>query len=638
MAKTGRKAVRGACWMASLLLAAGPAFAVGAAEVTLTNQVPSPEGRQAGPQASMSLAGGSDQWAGILDRVDVEQSIRDIYQRFADAARASGDGIRFEISNVTTYRPSQFDEILWLSLFTLPDGLVIQTIPSQRAGALPSEDVVTFRSAWEPAEKTFEGAQELTKAIPLLTAASALDQLAEWNPARLRGVVAASSFDVRVQFAGRNRAYRAMVLWKPLSSDALLFTLVDHVVPGVDLAFSENRPVVTHEEFDSGIGGPELAPRFGCISTFFDLYSNILTVTGFQYHTTGNHSGSLRLGRTCQTTVGCSSYCTPYQAYSNCSDWGSVSNPLYPHYMFYSAAVDSIDGYGAGVASQCGYALGCAVKECFLAICGGGVNFGVSGYGGSIALRAVSSVLGDLSVHQGGNCPGAESADPPCHHCCESANQVITMSLRGGGEPIQLPSAEIPLTRHERSDVMHHGQQVSYLMGEWALVSYTSDEQQGASSAILAQSSPAFSEARAAEVSTTLAAELSTRGAAAGGKQVALMVAVPSHEANSRYIPMPDFKVAAGRPPAGSQRGEVLVRADFSEDHHLQDLRILYDDLGGVSRDLALYIERAISLNAPPDELHRVVVFALLSVGDSLGIESTISYLPKCCCGGEPCI
>jgi hypothetical protein len=636
MRKSSTGKMRGVCGVVLCLLAGTQALAAGAGEVTITNRVGGWEAGEklAGPRSpvrggALSLPAGFDAGA----------SVQGIYKRFIEAAKASGEEIDLAIANVTTHYPNQFADLSWLSLFTLPGDLVIDTVPYQRAGKLPSKTVVSFHSAWREAKSNFEAGEDLLRASPSLSAASALERLAAWDPVRLEGVAALSSFDVEVSFQGKSRGYRAMILWKPLSADTLLFTLVDHVVPGVDLAFSEERSIVRFEEIGARISGgdPQSKILGGCYSTHFDLFNPQLTLARFEGHSTGDHRGELRLGRVCDTTSICESFCTPYAAWSNCAEWGSLSNILVTHRMYANAAISSISGFGAGVSSNCGYALGCAVKQCPLGVCSGGVSFSLSGSGATISMIALSSVLSDLSVSSGGVCPGAQEKEPICK-CCESASAVTVVGVSSGGDQQELPNAGVPLRRLEESSVKHHGQNVRYLMAEWALVSYSPvSGQSGRKARVLGASSDAFSQDQVEGLVDALAADPRTKRRA-GGEQVALLVATPSHEANSRSIPMPDFEVAASRPPAGSGRGTVLVMADFDEDHQLQEFRILHETVGGVSQELATHLERSVSLRPFSSQKHRVVVFALLSVGTTTAAKSTYSYLPKCCCGGEFCI
>jgi hypothetical protein len=114
----------------------------------------------------------------------------------------------------------------------------------------------------------------------------------------------------------------------------------------------------------------------------------MLTTTISVGHSSGGHSGSLRVGRTCRTTNYCSSTCSPYAAFQDCAEFGSISNPLYWHKSSYSVAVSSVEGLNSNP-SQCGYAYGCAVKSCLLGACGGLIR--TPGFGASIQLHVTGA-------------------------------------------------------------------------------------------------------------------------------------------------------------------------------------------------------------------------------------------------------
>ena len=637
--------------MAFWALAAGREAAAATGSVTLTNRTPASAAATLSGENPGALGGIGPESA--LDRADLGAAIRGIYERFAEVTKASGDEIEFAISDVTTYRPGELDEVLWLGLFTLPGGPTIETVPHGTRGRLPSQSVASYRSEWREADSTEGHAQEFLAEVSMLRTSEVLDRLAAWEPARYAGVAALSSLAVTVRFQGGSRSYRALVLWKPLGPEALLFTLVDWVVPGVVVAFNESRPVVGVEGLGEGGGGPEgfnsrdqSVQMRDCFPLFRSLNLPKQVLSGGQGHGSifKKHRSRLEVYVTCNASTECNSQCSSHITRLECVDDGDLVNPLYKHIMFLAEMSDSITGIGPGVQSQCGRAVGCAVKSCLFGVCGANLEFSLSGQGAGLTLAVIGgNHLQDLSVHSGASCAGAVERPGPVNPCTESASSVVVLPVDGGRVTFELPADGIPLRRLEDGDVMHHGQRIRYLMPEWALVSYSAGGEPGSARAVtLGTSGDAFSETQIEELSRTLALGVGTRAGASSGTGTALLVAMPTHEANSRRIPMPDFQVAETRVPAGSGQGKVLVRADFADDFHLQALDFLYDSLGGVSHALALHIEKALSLRPLSDEEHRVVVFALLSVGDSLEPEIVLSSLPSCCCQtdpeGPPCV
>jgi hypothetical protein len=230
-------------------------------------------------------------------------------------------------------------------------------------------------------------------------------------------------------------------------------------------------------------------------------------------------------------------------------------------------------------------------------------------------------------------------ADPIiCNPCSSTVTEVDMLRLDGSG-PVRLPSGVVTLSRLEPSDAMHGGDPVSYLMEEWAVVDFGAPgtaTKSASSARTLRSSLPEFGASLAQTLNGSLPG--ATGGSAGLAGRLAIMVATPPHEANSREIPMPALEIRSDGVPAGVGRGQVAIRADFSEAGVLQGFEVLADTMGGISPQLADHLEQALSLQRRSEKEHRVVAFVVLSVGESLRIESSLAYLPKCCCGGEFCI
>ena len=597
------------------------------------------------PALVASAAERSNHHPGASD-FDPAESVRAIYARFADASRASGHGIRFEIADVTTYRPEQFDELLWFDLFTAPGGWSIETTPYERAEWLPSRESISFASTWRQVDGEPWRRSSFSKTASEMRAIAALAQLAKESPERFSGLDALSRIAVDVTFDHRSRQYDALVLWKRLAGNTVLFTLIDHVVPGIDRAFHEPRTAVPTEQILE-FADPSMAyraqedagrlPTKACLNLQYDQYDPTLWASDSTGHSSGQHQSSLRAARLCQLS-NCRSTCTPYQAGQSCADLGSISNPLYWHKKSTSIRVSSINGIGTN-SSECGYAFGCAVRSCLLGWCSG-ASFGAQGYGAKLTISATSSVVSDMSLSKGGFCQAGETIDPPNDDdggpgCNGLIGEIATVSLRDGTIGSELPARDFMLTRLEPSTVEHGGHTISYLMGEWALLRSTYADGAAGNVTAVGGSNPEFGRLKGAELESVLAGPRATKMAA---DDLLLVVGMPPHEANSRRIPLPDLEVAAIPVRPGTPVRKIFVRADFAEDTTLQALEILHDTSGGVPHELALQIEKALSLTPVHDEQHRVIAFALLSVGETLNLESSLLYLPKCCCGTEFCI
>jgi hypothetical protein len=170
---------------------------------------------------------------------------------------------------------------------------------------------------------------------------------------------------------------------------------------------------------------------------------------------------------------------------------------------------------------------------------------------------------------------------------------------------------------------------MSYLMAEWAVV------QSGQGSVEVRQASFGFEKDTAKELALA-AWDRSGASESRSPDQKLLLLAVPTPEANSRAIHIPDLQLAPEVRNPTAERGEFLVMADFAEDHQLQGLQLVHTETGAGSWKVMLALERALSLE-PSAGGHRVVTFAWISVGETLKIESSLSYLPRCCCGDVFC-
>jgi hypothetical protein len=579
-----------------------------------------------------------------LDRLDFEASIREIYGRFTEITRKSGNEVRFVISDVVVYRPNQYDQLSWSEIGEVEPGPTIPTTLVSRERDLPSQVEYGYEAKWQeaPAEAAETFAQ-FQRSAAGMTLAQIIDATQKEAPDKAVPIEAVARFTVTTTLAGRSRTYKSSAFWRAWAPDTVAFWLSERVVSRVEDAWSEDRPIRPVPELDNASPAPETTSpaansRYSCRTTsrFYNLPG--ANTYGFEGHTSGNHGAALSVPLTCSTTAACTSHCVTQQPYTSCTETGATG-AIFRHEIHNARHSSSISGLGPGLTSECGYAWGCAVRECFriFPFCSS-IQFGVSGNGAQVALRADASALVDLGTQKGATCPAAIPIDdrdgPPCE---EETPGMVALDLHGQGEPISLGTGAVKLRRLEPSTTMHHGHAVSYLMGEWALVSVPGASGGGAAGAeVQGATVEDFGAGVVAGLSDTLSARLT---ASASGKREALVVAVPLHEPNSRRIPLPALQLEAGAAPISvptAHRGRALLLADFGEDHTLQKLSVLHST-AFVSRELALHFERSLKLTPQTAEPHRVVAFVLVDVGAKLEIVSQLMYLPRCCCGDYFC-
>lgn len=220
-----------------------------------------------------------------------------------------------------------------------------------------------------------------------------------------------------------------------------------------------------------------------------------------------------------------------------------------------------------------------------------------------------------------------ECNDPP-HPCSTVAPGVEMMSLSDAALPFKVAPTPFGLTRLEDSGVFHHGEQIRYLMGEWALLTYTGGKAGLPQVEVAKTSSEAYARTRAADLTRSL---WPLRGDLAPGRHSVLMVSVPDHPDNTRSIALPELHLEDAR-LAGVGEGEALVLADFADDRSLQELTVLDDTVGGLTPAAVEQLRGALSLDYFSDDSHRVVAFAVVELGESPQLKSSFAYMPKCCC------
>jgi hypothetical protein len=609
------------CFFLFLLLALVPSRAE--AQVAISNEWPKAEP----PAPSPGYTPGD-----AFNQLDVAATVRGIYNQFADLTRRSGQEIRFELSEVKTYRAAQFGQVSLVEMMNPLRGEALQTYEVNSMEQLPSNLLFSYRTAWTPGNT--EGGQAQIDALSRYSVADAVPMKEAHEPGSLKGLVAVSTFDVAVEFESKSVEYSAAVWWREYSAARVVFSLVDNVTTGVAQFYVEGldseRKVVPFDQLNEPAPPAEPLLPASCVAESSTV-RDTQRLDDDEGHDTGTHFSILNSQFECRTQADCISRCTVVPRPWTCGEAGSLGNPLYTHRTTSKPGQSQILGGGLGAASTCGFAIGCAVDDCFLGLCGAQPTITFGGLGAGIEATVLGTTVSDLSVESGVNCPPARAYVPLPPRCEELAASVVALPLRPAGETRVLPIREgVKLLRLEPSGVIHHGSPVSYLVGEYALVTA---EKGGLR--VRRETPTGFDEGAAREVALAAWGKQDS-AESLGADHKMLLVAVPSHEANSRIIAIPELRLSADVRHATRERGKILVRADFGEDHRLQALELLHTDSGAGSWKVMLALERALSLE-PSTERHRVVTFAWLDVGETIKIESSLAYLPRCCCGTVFC-
>lgn len=214
-----------------------------------------------------------------------------------------------------------------------------------------------------------------------------------------------------------------------------------------------------------------------------------------------------------------------------------------------------------------------------------------------------------------------------CNGGCPQAAQgrVTYLSLRDEGDLV-VPTTSVLLRRRETLGG------ITYLMEEWAVVSFSDQGTAAPLATVLRSSSDAFGSVQ----SPDLALVLRAARPAPDRITTVLVIAEPIHPHNRRHISAPAARLAETRLPFREEAGQLIVRADFSEDRRLQDLQVLHAT-GSVSPDLHDFLARHLELVYHSDKQHRVILFAVLDVGEEgVELQQSRTLLPRCCCPEWP--
>jgi hypothetical protein len=563
---------------------------------------------------------------GAFHRVAIEPAIRSFYDRFSEVGRLSGQEILFDISDIRTYDTTEIGAMRLLDLVEPHGGPILKTDSFVRGARLPSQEWVSFRSEWRPGDA--EGAANFARFAADLTFAQYLGLLDPGESLRRFPPAGYSTYAVALTFDGKVVHYRALISWTEISADLLHFRAGDEVVPQLAAVFEETRSVVTLDRLKARPQATALQqPTAFCVASNFLSFGRPVGINRTEGHNSGFHESYLSAPRRCQTTELCRSTCTIEVPTMRCQDTGSVASLLYNHTPSNGHYLSEIDGEGVGLTSECGYGYGCAIQQCLrIGGCNSSLNFTAqrNGAGAEMSVSG-ANLFTSLNVASGAVCPAARFAVPLPRPCDERQSSAVGLNLEGSGAPVELGTVGVPLTRLEPSTVVHHGQEVRYLMAEWALVEATTE-----GVLVRQRSSDTFSDSAAKELFNAM------KDVPATGKR--LFVAIPTHEANSRRIAIPELRLAESNTKTRGA-GRILVLADFDESRRLQGLEVLDAGGGAATHPVMLHLEQTLNLAPTAEGPHRVVSFVWLAVGDGkVEIDSSLSYLPRCCCGTEFCV
>jgi hypothetical protein len=390
------------------------------------------------PQSLTSAAGDPLPHELFVEIIQTAYALLEVY------AEGPVTSLSLELSDFETVPRERFDEVPYRELATLPEGRVIDVIPSRVSLAESDITHVRYLTKWSTREQSFsdfpEGVRMLTVSL-----AEALAEIKASDPDR-RDVYAFTRYNVVARLDGEQREYVASFLWEePEGTDTWSFRALDLITQGVTQAALEDLPTVRQaralrgveaesrahglagnasqtargtETLSEGVGSPG-SPNHpvdgGCIASTSSVDEN-LGLLGTFGHLAGNHSSSADFRAKCSCGTSCLNKCTPsFAAPPTCTDAGLVQAC---HRIAFAQGVDgSSTAMGDTEAPSCGFGFGCVVRQCLFCECDLEVGVEVNAGVGSVSVSFSSGGDPDetMNVQWEHECDLCESdpEDPP---------------------------------------------------------------------------------------------------------------------------------------------------------------------------------------------------------------------------------
>ena len=603
--------------------------------------------------------------AASLGAVDV---VRQLYGNAQELLVGSGHEVSIQVDDLMTFGVDQFERHKWTDMVTVKGSrLQIEKVfLSVDAG----EPLLHVRAEWHADESelphkgsvAYEDHEPSVAEIEALFQGDALpskpadEHTASGSLPEKMETLALSTYSVVLQAEGVSRSYRAAMFWRRNESGELKLNIQDNVLTPVESIAFETAEATPHLSFDALFAArPDLRPgpssagasssnptsqKMDCLTTTDNKLSPFNSLVGYENHLGGFHEAVLQVNFQKSCNGNCQANCAPTYAFAGCHDSGPL-NVITKRHKIYAAY--RLASGGGHLSATCGGALQCAIKECHIGFCGGGVSLGINWNGSRFNFSGTTNTLlsYDLEATDSGGCLQFPD-DPPNPPCGNIQTGVSMLAFEDDAPSLALAANSFELTRSEPSNMKHHGEPVTYAMGEWALVDVTAPDTSGRPEVAMRKaSSAAFGLAKTEPIHDALGLLPSK---SERHPKTVLIVEHPTHEDNSRAIPMPDLRLETvelgSRGPVSSRSDtprRIMVRADFGEQRQLQGFDVIHDPIGLGEQELE-QIRDGLSLEYQNDDTHRVVVFAVLELGERVEIERTLAYLPKCCCTGQFCV
>jgi hypothetical protein len=342
---------------------------------------------------------------------EVEKIVTVAYRTLERYARTSGTPVTFELSDFRTILRPDWTRTRAADLLTFAGGRSLQfDVTRFQEEGTPG---ISYRARWADSQPT---SAETLRALQGMSAEEAYTFAAQEIP-RMARAVALTTYQVRAEFAGESRTYRAVFLWIPANGKKVDFMVTDWVTQRVDEAILERVPAAA---LVPGGGGPRpiTAPLLvvPCVEESMTLDSGLYQVpAGTSGHSSGSHSAAARFEATCVCQADCYNKCQPTVAYENCLDTGEISGFFRAHVTRTKA--DQVGGTKRDGGAKCSAGYACYIQDCSSLGCGSSLTITATPTPTGISYTSAGGTVvmeGGMShVFECGNCTSTDPVGTP---------------------------------------------------------------------------------------------------------------------------------------------------------------------------------------------------------------------------------
>lgn len=392
-----------------------------------------------------------------------DEQVRALYSEVAGNLQAAGHDLTLEIHHLATVPRKEFGRYQTYQVFSLGEGLCLRIEPiySQTNVRMPdgssreAHAFATFDLVWKPDYWLMHADAERAELFHSIRAQNFADYMetAARDDERLETVDAATSFEVRLRHAGRERVYRAVALWLPSDFAESELILVDRILLQLDSALDPPWPI---RPLSAVSGQPDEIPEdllseirknvpgtlenasTQCTSTI-KRHNNFNSLVGTEEHSgTGKHRSIVGVEFECRCTTDCTSTCRPSFDSLTCDDRTPIASGR-KHVAATSQKVvnDQVvlpDSLNSG-AKDCSAGFGCVFRSCLLTSATCDVSVSVTADGDGSINFSTSGASYELNLDF--NFAGCAPCEPDTTNCLMLGGGAVC-----GDDPESIPNPD----------------------------------------------------------------------------------------------------------------------------------------------------------------------------------------------------